>query len=286
MTDGTLTVPPIHSPLIHSEDIYMEHFLQTHHIFKPHIHLSDLARLISDPIVLAKVESNPSLRAAILRNSFLVEEISHNHVLLNMLARNPALLSAVISNPGILRAIKESPAILAEILKNPTQSIKTILQNISERNKLNQPERNIKSIAEKKPTQSQVLHKSEKPIVVMTKVPLVIKEAIAKVGLKIPINVPNVKIIEGKVQAKIPLIQKQNAGIYIDPKTLAMHPSLLVLLAATAFSASRTKIISISGNPEELETQSERQLDTLQEPSPIHEVEEASEVHLMKESLA
>ncbi len=284
MTDGTtLTVPPVHSPLIHGENIFMDHFLQIHHIFKPHIYLSDLERLISDPRVLAKVESHPFLRSAILSNPFLAEEISHSPGLLNMLASNPALLSAVISRPGILRAIKENPAIIEEILRNPTQSIETILQNISERNKSNRLEENIKNIAEKKPVQPQVLHKLEKSIIVMTKVPLAIKEAIAKVGLKIPINVPNIKIIEGKIQAKIPLIQKQNAGIYIDPKTLAMHPSLLILLAATAFSASRTKIAS---RQEELETQSERQLTTLQEPSPIHEVEEANEVHLMKETIA
>lgn len=265
MVDGTtLSVPPVHLPLIHGED-----------------HLSGLAVLIPDPVVLIKMERNPSFRAAILSNPFLIREVSVNHALLNMLVGNPALLDAVVSNPGILRAIKESPAILAEILRNPGQSIETILQNISERNKLNQPERNIKNIAQKKPTLPQVLHTSEKPTVVMTKIPLEIKEAIAKVGLKIPINIniPNVKTIKGKVQTKIPLIGKQSAAIYIDPKTLAMHPALLILLAATAFSASRTKIAS---RQEELETQSERQLTTLQEVEQVKEVEEAQEPKLVR----
>ena len=285
MTDETtLSVSPVHSPFIQRENIYMDHFLQAHHIAGPYIHLSDLARLISDPRVLAKVERNPSLRAAILSNTFLAEEISHSPALLKMLVSNPALLSAVISNPGILRVIKESPAILAEILRNPAQSIETILQNISGRNKSNQLEENMKNIANKKPAPSQVLYKSEKPNILTTKLPLETRKTTSKASLKIPINIPNVRTIEGKVQAKIPLIQKQSAGIYIDPKTLAMHPSLLVLLAATAFSASRTKI---TGSQEELETQTERQqLTPLQEPSPIHEVEEASEIHLMKETIA
>ncbi len=276
-------VQPIQLHPTHNENIFTDHFLQTHHIFKPHIYLSDLARLISDPRVLAKVERNPSLRAAVFSNPFLAEEISHSPSLLNMLASNPALLSAVISNPKILGIIKENPAILTEILRNPAQSIETILQNISERNKSNKPEENIKNIADNKLIQPQVLNKVEKPIVTMTKIPLATKEAIAKVDLKIPINILNVKTIEGKVQAKIPLIQRQNARIYIDPKTLALHPSLLILLGAAAFSASRTKITS---KQEELETQSERQVTMLEEPNPIHEVEEASEVHLMKETIA
>ncbi len=280
MTNGTtLSVPPIHLPLIHGENVFVDH-------------LSDLAALISDSAVLAKVERNPSLRAAILSNPFLIREISHNHALLNILASNPALLGAVISNPRILRVIKENPAIVEEILRNPAWSIEMIFQNISERNKLNKPEENMKNIAEKKPTQSQVLRKSEKPVV-MTKARSAIKETIVKVGAgerKIPINIPNVKTIEGKVQAKIPLIRKQSAGIYIDPRTLATHPSLLALLAATAFSANRTKIIPMAGNLEDWgigeETQSETQESTLQELNPVREVEEASEVHLMKETVA
>ena len=271
MTDGTnLSVSPIHLPLIHGENVFLDHY----------IYLSDLARLIPNPTVLAKVESHPLLRAAILSNHFLAREISYNPALLTMLAKSPELLGAVINNPTLLKIIKENPAIIEEILRNPSQSIETILQNILERKKSTRLGKNIESVAEKKPIQSQVLHKLEKP-----KVPLAIKEAIAKIGLKIPINIPNIKTIEGKIQAKIPLIQRQNGRIYIDPETLAMHPSLLVLLGAIAFSASRTKVIPISGNPEEVETQTERQLDTLEQIYPIHEVEKASEVHLMKETI-
>ena len=274
MTDGsTLTVSPIHLPL-HGENVYADHY----------IHLSDLAALIFDHNILARVERNPSLRAAVLSNPFLAEEISHNTALLNLLARNPALLGSVINDSRLLRIIKENPATLEEILRNPSQSIEIVLQNSLERNKLNQPEENIKNIAEKKSTQFKTLNQAEKSPILKPKINLVTKETIAKVNpRKIPINIFNIQTPGSNVQAKIPLIQKQNAGIYIDPKTLAMHPSLLILLAATAFSASRTKV---TGNPEELETQTERQLDTLQEIDPIHEVEEASEVHLMKETIA
>ena len=59
-----------------------------------------------------------------------------------------------------------------------------------------------------------------------------------------------------------------------------------MFLGAIAFSASRTKIITAAGNSEELETQTERQLATLQEIDPVHKIEEASEVHLMKGTVA
>ena len=277
MTDGTtLAVPLVHLPLIHGENVFADHY----------IHVSDLAALISNPIVLAKVERNPSLRAAVLSNPFLVEEISHDSKLLNLLIQNPSLISSILANPKLLTLIKQNPLIISEIVRNFGSSVEEILQNISEGNKPNRPEENIKNITEKKPIQPQVLHKLEKPIVVTNKVSSTIKETIAKAGLKIPISIPTAKTIEGKVQTKIPLSWKQNARIYIDPKTLAMYPSLVALLGAIAFSASRTKIIPASGNSEELETQTERQLTTLQETSPIHEVEEASEVHLMKETIA
>ena len=273
MTDGTtLSVSPVHLPLVHT-----------------HIYSSTLAALTSDPIVLAKLERNPSFTSTILSNSFLVEEISQNHALLNMLANNPALLSAVISDPRMLTAIKGNTAIMEEVLRNPAQSIETILQNISKRNELIKPEKDMKNTSEKKPAQPQVLHKSEKLITGSNKIRSAVNEAIAKVdfkGEKASPNIPVIKNVEGKAQAKIPLIQKQSASIYIDPKTLAMHPSLVALLGAIAFSASRTKIITASGNSEELETQSERQLDTLQEVGPVHEVEEANEIHLMKETIA
>ena len=285
MTDGTtLSVTPIHLSLMHGENIFLDHFLQIHHIIKPHIHSSDLSALISNPTVLARVERNPFLRAAVLSNSFLAEEISHSPRLLNILMQNPSLINSILANPKLLTLIKQNPQIISEIIRSGS-SIEEILQNISERNKPNRLDKNIKNITEKKLAQPEVLlHKLEKPIIATNKVLPTIKEMLTKAGLKIPTNIPMAQIVEGKVQAKLPLAWKQNTRIYIDPKTLASHPSLLILLGATAFSASRTKIVS--GNQEDLETQSERQLDTLQEIDPIHEVEEVNEIHLMKETIA
>ena len=287
MTDGTtLNVPPVHLSLMHGENVFVDHFLQIHHIIKSHIHSSDLSALISNPTVLAKVERNPFLRAAVLSNPFLAEEISHSPILLNILIQNPSLINSILANPKLLTLIKQNPQIVSEIIRSGS-SIEEILQNILERNKPNKPDENIKNITEKKLAQTQVLlHKLEKPIIATNKVLPTIKEMLTKASLKIPTNIPIAKTVEGKVQAKLPLAWKQNTRIYIDPKTLAMHPSLITLLGAIAFSASRTKIITAVGNSEELETQTERQLDTLQEIDPVHEVEEASEVHLMKETVA
>ena len=280
MTDGTtLSVSPVHLPLIHGENIFVDHFLQIHHIIKPHIHSSDLSALISDPAVLAKVERNPSLRAAILSNPFLAGEISHSPRLLNILIQNPSLISSILANPKLLTLIKQNPQIVSEIIRNSGSSAETILQNLSETNKLIKPEKNVN------PAQLQVLNKLEKAAIPTAKVSA--KKVLVKAGTErkeIPINFPIIKTMEGKTQATIPLICKPGTVIYIDPKTLASHPSLLILLGATAFSASRTRIIS--GNQEDLETQSERELDTLQEIVPVHEVEEANEVHLMKETVA
>ena len=284
MTDGTVDIQPIHLHLIHGENVFVDHFLQAHHITKSYIHSSDLAALISDAAVLAKVERNPLLRAAVLGNPFLAEEISHSPRLLNILVQNPSIITSILANPKLLTLIKQNPQIVSEIVRS-SSSIEEILQNMSERNKTNSLDKNIKNITEKKLVQSAVLlHKSEKPIIATNKVLPTIKEMLPKAGLKIPTNIPIANTTEGKAQAKLPLIRKPGTVIYIDPKTLASHPSLLILLGATAFSASRTKIVS--GNQEELETQSERQLDTLQEIDPIHEVEEISEVHLMKETIA
>ena len=278
MTDGTtLSVPPIHLPLIHSENIFVDHY----------VHVLDLAALISNPTVLAKTERNPFLRAAVLSNPFLAREISHSPRLLNILIKNPSLISSILANPKLLILIKQDSQIISEIIRNPGSSIEGILQNISERNKPNRSDENIKNITEKKLAQPEVLlHKSEKPIIATNKVLPTIKEMLTKAGLKIPINIPIAKTVDGKVQTKLPLAWKQNTRIYIDPKTLAMHPSLITLLGAIAFSASRAKIITAASNSEELETQSESQQDTLQEIEPIHEVEEASETHLMKKTIA
>ena len=285
MTDGTtLNVSPVHLSLMYGENVFLDHFLQIHHIIKPHIHLSDLSALISNPAVLAKVERNPFLRAAVLSNPFLAEEISHSPRLLNILIQNPSLITSILANPKLLTLIKQNPQIVSEIIRSGS-SIEEILQNILERNKLNKPDENIKNITEKKLAQPEVLlHKLEKPIIATNKVFPTIKEMLTKAGLKIPTNIPIIKTIEGKTQATIPLIRKPSTVIYVDPKTLASHPSLLILLGATAFSASRTRIVS--GNQEDLETQSERQLDTLQEIDPVREVEETSEIRLMKETIA
>ena len=133
MTDRTtLSVPPIHLPLIHSENVFVDHFFQIHHTAKSYIYSSGLSALISNPAVLARVERNPLLRAAILSNPFLAEEISHSPRLLNILIQNPSLISSILANPKLLTLVKQNLHIVSEIIKNSDLSVEAISKKLFE----------------------------------------------------------------------------------------------------------------------------------------------------------
>ena len=287
MTNGTtLSVSPIHLALMHGENVFVDHFLQTHHIIKSHVHSSDLSALISNPSILARVENHPFLRAAILSNPFLAEEISYTPRLLNILIQNPSLITSILASPKLLTLIKQNPQIVSKIIRNPGLSIEEVLEKLSEiKPKLATRSENVQ--INKKP------HKLENSTIAAEKVRSAMRNMASKINPEVSKPVETQKqqfskylvpgIFEGKPGAAKSSLVRFIPFLRNNIRELVMNPALLAQLGAIAVTTNKGRIV---GNTEELETQTERQLDTLEEIAPIHEVEESSEVHLMKETVA
>ena len=250
-----------------------------------------LSSLISNPTILARVEANPNLRAAILSNPFLAELISSNSGLLSAIIKSPGLLASLTSSPDILSAIKDNPSILSEIIKNPTLSIESILERLTKKlETISSPKTKNNSPQVPRPLdKSTIAAERARPA---TGALLSGVKAVGAESLEIQ-KQQSSQVLEAKtLQTKVPIraltIQASKPMTYFDVRLLAINPSLLALLGAAAFTANRGKIISVSGNLKDveidLETQSESQVDALQESDQVGGIGEIEQIHSISEA--
>src|SRR3989338_1342237 len=271
--------------------------------------------LINNPALLTILELRPSLIGIAITNPKILYLLAQRPALLALVSANPRLLSLLISNPslfnllvnrpGLLGLIAKSSGLLTQLIANPD-----LLTNKNIPTPLIKPPKQKTFIPEsmefatRQLTLNKLLLKNkpaDKRFVTnqvnanlrtllsgkrlsRTKIGIVLNEILSTFQ-KLTKNVTvSLRALISGIPVKV-LPAKINLSTITQAQAKTLNPALLAQIGAIAITANKGRVIPTSGNPEDwgigLETQSEKQLRVVQEPGPVHEVEEAQEPKLV-----
>lgn len=264
--------------------------------------------LISNPELLTILEANPSLILLAITNSRFLVLLSKRPVLLRLVAANPKLFFLLLENSDLLALLETKPSLLAMLGKNSellamvtarpellSKKRSSLYETVENKTKLFQALRLIKESQKKIIINENKLAKDFLQSIILTakavmalarRTLLLLSRTFAMVKTPLATFTNQRKVAGLKPIKVLPLASKLQPNTVTMPNAQALNPALLAQLGAIAITTNKGRIIPMSGDIEELETQSERQLGSLEEIVPVHEVEEATEVHLMKETLS
>ena len=279
-----------------------------------------LAILESRPSLINLAIISPRILQLLAQRPGLLGLVSANPGLLSLLISNPSLLNLLASRPGLLGLIAKSPGLLTQLIANPD-----LLTNKNIHTQLIKPpvpktfipkgkEHIIEQVALKEPLVSKLPIKQVSMRIAKENVRFVENKILSNVQrlvnstalslrglmMKLPPRVyrtfqywqPFLTGIQKSIYAILPkqVLQKIIPNAVTEAQSKALNPALLSQLGTLAVGTSKGRVMPSSGTPEdwgiELETQTETQLRSLQELGPIQEIDKASEVTLMKETLS
>lgn len=246
--------------------------------------------LISNPTLLTILETNPSLIFLAITNPDFLVLLAKRPILLRLVAANPKLIFLLTENLDLLTLLRTKPSLLAMLGKNP-ELLATVIAKpelLSKQRSIKESQKKIiidenkliKGFLQRAVLASKALTNLAREILLllsrtftMVKTPLTILTSQRKVAVFKPVRV-------------LPLVNKLSLNTVVTSNTQALNPALLAQLGAAAVTTNKGRVSSSAGNPEdwgvEQETQSEKQLRTLEEIGQIKGVEEAQEPKLVR----
>ena len=267
-----------------------------------------LTNVLSNPMILSFLKARPYLTRIATLYPFLIPLLITRPSLLPILERRVGLLSSLINlNPEFLKMfslkseylplVQESQSILAATRKMPNLSelqkstnttilgSATFKKNINRNNIVKTNSQNIKEFSDAHLLPLNIIAAakslSEHPHKITDEI--VLAEALAKV------SAPSKEKLS-LFSKKLSTFVKPSGRIIKDQILQQTNQALLAHLLAVAYVTNKTRIFPSSGAQRdfgyEFETQSETQVEVQEEINPVHMIEEDTEVHLMKETLA
>lgn len=251
-----------------------------------------LSLIISHPKFATILESRPSLIGLAINNPKILYTLASRPDLLSLVSENPKLLAFLKSNPSSLDSLMTKPALLALLAKSSGLLDKVIKDStlLSEKNneikKINEATTKFNAMLRVQEDKAKTISLKSYASVFAQRLKMVLQKIILTIRkILIPFQMRIITTEKPRFLKLLSTINKLSLSTIETIKQALLNPALLAQLGGIAVTANKGKVIPTSGSIQEGETQTETQLKTQEEIGPVHEVEGASEITLLKETI-